>query len=142
MGYTTTFSGGINLSRKLTFKEAKEWLDICEMESREISEKYGGAAPNSYFQWLPSESLDTIVWDGNEKFYEYTDWLQWIVDHLSVKKITASGRILFQGEDIDDRGYLIVEDRIASVSRMSDKAPHPMKPLTRDRLSEMILETV
>lgn len=33
MGYTTEFTGAINLGRKLTMAEAKEWLEIANVDS-------------------------------------------------------------------------------------------------------------
>jgi hypothetical protein len=69
MGYTTEFTGAIGLSRKLTMAEAKELLEIDETGTI--------TGIREYFQWVPSETLDQIVWDGNEKFYKYTEQLEW-----------------------------------------------------------------
>lgn len=38
MGYTTKFTGCINLSRALTLKEAKELLEIADLELRRLAE--------------------------------------------------------------------------------------------------------
>ena len=38
MGYTTKFTGCINLSRALTLKEAKELLEIADLDRAEVRE--------------------------------------------------------------------------------------------------------
>lgn len=74
MGYTTKFKGAITLSRPLTFGEARKLLEF-----HDDPDIIAGQHPGSYLQWVPTESLDGIVWDGGEKFYEYTEWMQWLV---------------------------------------------------------------
>ena len=41
MGYTTKFTGCINLSRALTLKEAKELLEIADLDRAEAREITG-----------------------------------------------------------------------------------------------------
>jgi hypothetical protein len=83
MGYTTEFTGAIGLSRKLTMAEAKELLEIDETGTI--------TGIREYFQWVPSETLDQIVWDGNEKFYKYTEQLEWLCRWLGEHGIRANG---------------------------------------------------
>lgn len=56
MGYTTKFTGAVKLGRKLTLAEAKELLEVD-------SDKTG---IDAYFQWVPADTLEHIVWDGEE----------------------------------------------------------------------------
>jgi len=41
--------------------------------------------PASYYcQWMPSDDGKLLVWDGGEKFYEYVEWLQYLIDNFFV----------------------------------------------------------
>ena len=64
--------------------------------------------PNSYLQWVPSKTLDSIGWDGNEKFYDYVKWLQFVCDWLIGAGISANGNLFWSGEDTEDIGILSV----------------------------------
>jgi len=143
MGYTTRFTGSISLSRKLTLKEAKRWLDTCE----EIYEGDVSLKPNrpdsGYLQWVPSESLDGIVWDEGEKFYLYAEWLSWVIDKL-IKPwdITANGKIGWSGEDAIDTGLIEVVDNDVIVTTTDALKVSSHSPLTRIKLAEMAIESI
>jgi hypothetical protein len=67
--------------------------------------------PGLYCQWVPTEDRQGISWDGGEKFYEYIEWLEYLIKHfLSPWGYTVSGVVRFRGEDFDDMGELTVED--------------------------------
>ena len=87
MGYTTKFTGCIKLSRALTLKEAKELLEIADLDRAEAREITG---TDAYLQWVPTETLDGIVWDGNEKFYEYVPLLRWLCGWLKERGIVVA----------------------------------------------------
>ena len=92
MGYTTKFTGCINLSRALTLKEAKELLEIAGLDRAAVREITG---TDAYLQWVPTETLDGIVWDGNEKFYGYVSLLRWLCGWLKERGIEANGELLW-----------------------------------------------
>ena len=142
MGYTTDFIGSIKLSRKLTHKEALTWLKVrAEIEEKDTSGM--GIPESSYLQWVPSESLDSIVWDTEEKFYKFEEWLQWVCDKfLNEWGIFANGEIFYRGEDIDDSGKLIVMDNHVTKTKTNEERRSFVKPLTREKLSEMVLESL
>lgn len=138
MGYTTTFSGQIRLSRTLTLAEAKELLDI-----RDSDESKNITGCRSRLQWVPTESLDAIVWDGEEKFYEYFELLEWLCGTwLKERDIAANGDLLWNGEDADDAGRITVTNNqvIAFPHRLS--TTRSGRPLTKNRLAEMALEAL
>ena len=137
MGYTTKFSGYIGLSRKLSLKEAKQVLDF-----NEDPESISGDHPNSYMQWVPSESLDAIVWDGQEKFYNYVDWLKWIVKWLSDLGIKSSGELFWSGESAGDTGRIQVIDGIVSEVTSKSLGANRHNPLDMETLTEMILDSI
>jgi hypothetical protein len=138
MGYTTEFTGAVKLSRKLTMAEAKELLEIASSDN---SETVTGI--RAYFQWVPADTLEHIVWDGNEKFYEYAKQLQWLCnDWLDQRGITANGELYWQGEETGDNGVLsVAANRVTAIrnSKPSGKSP---RPLTLDDLGKMALEQV
>lgn len=138
MGYTTEFTGAVNLSRKLTLAEARELLQLAD--DSDHSTKVTGI--EAYFQWVPADTLQHIVWDGNEKFYKYTEQLRWLCAWLRGRGITANGNLYWQGEETGDTGTILVDNNeVASRpnSKTTVKAP---KPLTMDGLGRMALEQV
>ena len=61
--------------------------------------------------WEPNEAGTAIEWNGMEKFYNYTAWLQYVLDHfLTPWGYALSGDVRWQGEDPLDRGTLTVVD--------------------------------
>lgn len=38
--------------------------------------------PGLWCQWVPTADLQGIEWDGNEKFYNYVEWLKYIVTNF------------------------------------------------------------
>ncbi|MEM9109507.1 MAG: hypothetical protein AAGC72_05735 [Planctomycetota bacterium] len=62
-------------------------------------------------QWVPDEGGSALVWDGGEKFYNYTEWMVYIIEHfLKPWGITACGQISWEGECSDDRGVIYVKN--------------------------------
>jgi len=138
MGYTTEFTGAVKLSRKLTMAEAKELLDIAESGD---SQKFTGI--NAYFQWVPADTLEHIVWDGNEKFYKYVEQLKWLCgDWLEQRGITANGELYWQGEETGDTGLLsVVENKVSETPNSKPSGKSPL-PLSLESLGKMALEQV
>ena len=74
--------------------------------------------PGLWCQWVPTENNDGIEWDGGEKFYDYTEWLAYIIEHfLKPWGYVLDGDVEWFGEDRDDRGIIIVENNIISTKR-------------------------
>ena len=136
MGYTTKFTGCINLSRALTIKEAKELLEITSLDRDEAREITGIEA---YLQWVPTETLDGIVWDGNEKFYEYVPLLRWLCGWLKERGIKANGELLWAGEETLDRGHIVVSSNEVEVIEGQRIETKSGRPLTLERLGEIAL---
>lgn len=76
--------------------------------------------PGLWCQWVPNNEGHEIVWDGNEKFYDYVAWLEYIIDNfLSPWGIKLNGKVSWQGEENDDRGTIYVKDN--KVEALKDK---------------------
>lgn len=111
MGYTTTFEGSFNLSRQLASEHADILFDLAETDSRECADLLKEGAPSGYCQWRPTRRLDGIEWDGGEKFYEYSEWLQFIIDkRLKPWGYMLTGSVHYSGEGRGDNGLLVISD--------------------------------
>lgn len=105
MGYTTKFRGTFTLDRPLTVEHMAALSAFADRRHNDA------VMPSHYCQWTPTADGTGIEWDGGEKFYDYTEWLAYIVEHfLRPWGYTLNGSVKWQGEDMDDRGVLIVED--------------------------------
>ena len=66
--------------------------------------------PGLWCQWIINENGD-LCWDGVEKFYNYIEWLRYLIDNFFVKEnLILNGKVEFQGEYDDDKGTIEIED--------------------------------
>lgn len=80
--------------------------------------------PGLWCQWTPNESGDSILWDDGEKFYNYTEWLVYLIDHfLKPWGYTLNGSCAWQGGEDDDRGNIYVKDN--RVQAIADEITSP-----------------
>ena len=75
--------------------------------------------PGLWCGWGPTEDGGGIKWSGMEKFYSYTEWLNYLIDHfLAPWGYEISGAVEYQGESDDDRGKIkIVKGRAVQVPK-------------------------
>ena len=67
--------------------------------------------PNLWCQWEPNEDGTALVWDGNEKFYEYDKWLEYLIEHfLRLWGYTVNGEVYWRGEECIDVGVIVVKN--------------------------------
>lgn len=131
MGYTTNFTGAIELSRTLTFAEAEHLLLAAEIEPGAKAD----GRPDTWLQWVPSTDLKHIVWDCNEKFYDYAGWLEWVCRWLWERGIEANGTIHWSGEGPWDIGTLFVRNSVVHVA--APESPGRHRPLTLRELRRL-----
>lgn len=73
--------------------------------------KEGICQPSLWCQWTVTDDGLNIVWDGGEKFYCYGEWLTYLIEHFFRSwGYILNGEVTWQGEDISDRGQIIVDD--------------------------------
>lgn len=107
MGYTTRFDGHIKFSRQLTLDEKNQLDDIAEDRHDEAG------APSTYCQWVTDKHGYYLEWDGNEKFYAYVEWLEWLIENKFKKwGVVLNGSLKWQGEDNEDIGIITVKDNV------------------------------
>jgi hypothetical protein len=152
MGYTTEFIGSVTITPPLNEHEAvflRKFSGTRRMDCEQgpyFVDRGGFAGqggpghnegvinsnlppegqPGLWCQWVPSEDLAHIVWDGGEKFYNYRGWLTYIIDHFFMAGAHAQGQPGFEhftfnhvvngvidaeGED-GERSQVIVRDNI------------------------------
>lgn len=72
--------------------------------------------PGLWCQWVPTDDGTALEWDGNEKFYEYEEWLGYIVTHfLTPWGCTLNGCVEWEGEDEEDTGAIGVINNVIRV---------------------------
>ena len=85
--------------------------------------------PGLWCQWIINGD-GCLAWDGGEKFYDYKEWLVYLIKHFfEPEGYILNGEIDFEGEDSDDFGQIVVVDnkvsieygiRVDSISDISD----------------------
>jgi len=90
--------------------DGKKFDDTYKENHRRIEE--GLCQPGLWCQWELSDS-ETLQWDEGEKFYYYTEWIKYLINHFFEPwGIKLNGEIEWDGEDSDDRGKIIVKDNV------------------------------
>ena len=65
--------------------------------------------PGLWCEWAPNQDGTAIVWDQREKFYDYIEWLQFLIQHfLSPWGYVLNGSVKWQGERRTDKGIIEV----------------------------------
>lgn len=106
MGYTTKFKGTLTIT-PLPSGEIVECVNKIS-KTRHDAPKY----PGIWCQWIVNEN-GKLEWNGGEKFYNYVEWLQYLVDNIFIPSgYVISGRVRYIGERFDDVGVIYVKDNI------------------------------
>jgi hypothetical protein len=141
MGYTTDFEGGFNITPNLSQKDNEFLTKFHNTRrmARSVGPEYGkegefyvdgtgwagqdhdknvinynrppGTQPGLWCQWIPTDDGCELVWDGGEKFYNYVEWLDYLIDKiLAPRGYTLNGECQWFGEERDDVGVIIVKN--------------------------------
>lgn len=80
--------------------------------------------PGYWCQWIPNEEGNGLEWDGSEKFYEYVEWLNYLIEHfLKPWGYTLDGEVSWNGEGNDDTGVIYARDNC--IEAVEDTNPGP-----------------
>jgi hypothetical protein len=72
--------------------------------------------PGLWCQWIPTEDGTAIEWDGCEKFYDYIEWLEYLIENfLKPWGYVLEGTCEWQGEDRQDRGRIVVNNNVVKI---------------------------
>lgn len=76
--------------------------------------------PGLWCHWTPTEDGTALEWDGGEKFYNYVEWLEYIiVAILTPRKYKINGTLTWRGENFDDVGKITVKNNKITVKKIS-----------------------
>ena len=76
----------------------------------------GLCQPGLWCQWTTDEEGTCLEWDGGEKFYNYVEWLKYLINHFFEKwGVKLNGEITWVGEDSEDMGKIVVVDNVVTV---------------------------
>ncbi|GAB2696468.1 hypothetical protein [Kitasatospora kifunensis] len=152
MGYSTEFTGHVTVAPPLDLHEIaylRKFADSRRMHRENGPYFVDGTGPfgqghdadiinynapdpsqpGLWCEWEPTDDGTTIEWNGAEKFYDATEWMQYLIDHFLklgghaqgqpgfeqfTFDHTVNGTIDAQGEDPDDTWQLIVINNLAS----------------------------
>lgn len=144
MGYTTDFEGKLKLNKQLSLDDHTflKKLSKTRRMARNVDPKYGvegefyvdgdgmmgqghenniidynippKTQPGLWCQWTPTDDGEYLVWDGGEKFYNYVEWLEYIINWLAPRGYVLNGSVTWQGEESDDMGRIIVKDNVVT----------------------------
>lgn len=148
MGYTTDFAGEFKLNRQLDTETANYLRKFAETRrmKRKLPLEYGvegefyvdgtgyagqghednvidhnsppSTQPGLWCQWIPNEDGTAIVWDGGEKFYDYVEWIEYIIKNfLAPKGYVLNGDVQWQGEDAGDVGVISIKDNVVRTKK-------------------------
>jgi hypothetical protein len=91
-----------------------DWALKQEMEDQ--LNKDSLKQPGLWLQWELSSDGTELGWDGNEKFYHYIEWLQYLIQHFFEKwGIKLNGEVVWQGEESNDFGKIIITDNFVEI---------------------------
>ncbi len=115
MGYSTDLFGVVKFDKQLTIDQKKELEDFAEERHGGNTEKYEDV-PSFYCQWVPTEDGRGLEWDGGEKFYNYVQWLEYLINKFFIPwGIKLNGEIEWEGEESGDLGKIIVTNNVVEV---------------------------
>lgn len=131
MGHTTEFKGSFKFDKPLSNKIRKflKKLNETRRVKRNVDLAYGvdgeffvfdkgfvgqdnvvnhneppSTQPSLWCRWKPNKEGTKLKWDGVEKFYDYTEWLVYIIDKiLTPNGYTLNGKVKYWGELIAEK---------------------------------------
>ncbi len=72
--------------------------------------------PGLWCQWRVTKDGKGIRWDGGEKFYNYVEWLEYIICKVLIPNgYKLTGIVQYRGENWDDIGSICVKDNNITV---------------------------
>ena len=107
----------------------------------------GYTCPGYRCDWCINEEAGVVEWNGGEKFYQYTDWLIYLIENFfEPAGYILNGEFIWIGEDSEDRGKIsVVNNKVSEFLGeivYEDEREDPIKVLKKvsdkDLLDEVI----
>ena len=146
MGYSTDFDGEFTITPKLSSDDNTFLTKFSHTRrmARNVGVEYGhegefyvdgsgdfgqekddtiidfnrppNTQPGLWCEWIPNDNGDALEWNGGEKFYNYTDWLQYLIGNVMTPRgYTLNGEVFWNGEYNDDFGKIVVLNNVMTV---------------------------
>lgn len=81
----------------------------CELDTVLDYNQPPSTQPGLCCQWLLAEDNQTLEWDMEEKFYNYVEWIQYLIDRiLAPNGYVVNGLVAYRGEEFSDFGFIEV----------------------------------
>ena len=72
--------------------------------------------PGLWCGWTITEDNTALEWDGGEKFYNYVEWLEYMMKNFFIKwGYRLNGEIEWQGEDNEDIGKIVIINNLVKI---------------------------
>ena len=111
MGYSTDYKGEFKFTRELLGSEISKLKAFFGEDCRDHPE---WKVVDLYYVNLEfNDDFSGIRWDGAEKTSDLTDYINLVLDNIDIKDFGLSGKMLAQGEDIEDRYEILIENNRA-----------------------------
>jgi hypothetical protein len=111
MGYDTSFNGGFTFNKPVTAELIRTINEFSEERHTP-----GNGIPGYWCQWIIGTDYnrnEALVWDENEKFYNYVEWLEYLIKNFfEPEGYILNGSVEYQGEESDDFGTIEVKDNV------------------------------
>jgi hypothetical protein len=142
MGYTTDFTGNFKINKKLD-KQTYDLLTDLATTRRMVRNVEGFGIDGEFYtldrddfgqgkninivdynkpprtqlslwcHWIPTKDGTKIKFDGGEKFYNYGEWLTYLIDKvLAPNGYKLNGEAEWKSEDSSDLGIIRVIDNV------------------------------
>lgn len=110
MGYTTTFKGELKFTTDLTAKQLSKVKSFLDEDCREHPE--WGRTDLTYIDLEISSDFSGLKWNGAEKTYDLAEKINLITEQMQKEfpEFGLEGSLLAQGEEIDDRYAIVIEN--------------------------------
>lgn len=113
MGYSTDFTEELKFTQELTASQLAKVKNFLGKDCRNHPE---WEAPGlTYVDLELLDDFSGLKWDGSEKTYDMVGLVNMIIRNMrqDMPEFGFTGKLLAQGEDIDDRWELLIEDGFA-----------------------------
>jgi hypothetical protein len=72
--------------------------------------------PGLWCKWEPNKNGTAIEWDGAEKFYDYIQWIEYLIEHfLKPWGYKLNGKVNWNGENVGDLGTIKIKNNVVTV---------------------------
>lgn len=121
MGYSTDFSGAWTVEPPLKIEHVAELVEFADNDHRTEN-----GVPGYYCQWIPNVVGTSIEWDGEEKFSEYVEWIEWLIENkFNPWGYVLNGTVEWDGEERGDIGRIVITDNFVTTVEPSIVWPDP-----------------